>query len=82
MQKSPNGKGTGTVGFANDVVKTTATNKQILIVDGGSSVAMAFTDPNVNPTDTMTVQYGGVKGGTIVDARLVAQPWTVEMPEL
>lgn len=35
-------------------------------MDGGSSVAMAYDDPNANPTNTLTVQYGGVKHGTLI----------------
>ena len=65
-RKSPNGDGGGTVGFATDIGKIKGTGQSVLIMDGGSSVAMAYADPNATPTYTLVPQYGGVKHGTII----------------
>lgn len=62
---SPNGNGGGTMGFEADVRNAKVTGQKVYIMDGGSSVAMAFADPNANSTDTLTVQYGGVKHGSV-----------------
>jgi len=58
---SPDGsKGNGTIGLKSDVEKASP-NWVILTMDGASSVALAYADPNSTPTDTLTVQYGGIK---------------------
>ncbi len=61
-----NGEGPGLVGFATDVGKAEGTRKQVFVMDGGSSVAMAYADPNATPAHTLTHQYGGVKHGTVI----------------
>ena len=63
---SSGGAGGGTLGFKKDVETSTGTGKSVYILDGGSSVAMAYADPNATPVNATTVQYGGVKGGVIV----------------
>ena len=54
----------GTLQFKADADKAGVSHW--LIFDGGSSVAMAYADPNSTPPNKMTLQYGGVKHGTIV----------------